>query len=58
MEVILAPRVGFEPTTLRLTAECSTAELSRIICHNTHIITHYLERTTIVLSKSNTDLSS
>ena len=23
------PRVGFEPTTLRLTAECSTAELSR-----------------------------
>ena len=25
------PRVGFEPTTLRLTAECSAAELSRII---------------------------
>ena len=25
----MAPRVGFEPTTLRLTAECSTAELSR-----------------------------
>ena len=25
------PRVGFEPTTLRLTAECSTAELSRNI---------------------------
>ena len=25
------PRVGFEPTTLRLTAGCSTAELSRII---------------------------
>ena len=25
-----APRVGFEPTTLRLTAGCSTAELSRI----------------------------
>ena len=24
------PRVGFEPTTLRLTAECSTAELSRM----------------------------
>ena len=24
------PRVGFEPTTLRLTAGCSTAELSRI----------------------------
>jgi hypothetical protein len=26
-----APRVGFEPTTLRLTAECSTIELSRNI---------------------------
>ena len=25
----LAPRVGFEPTTLRLTAGCSAAELSR-----------------------------
>ena len=25
------PRVGFEPTTLRLTAECSAAELSRNI---------------------------
>src|SRR6185369_15676103 len=27
--VILAPQVGFEPTTLRLTAECSTVELLR-----------------------------
>ena len=26
---ILAPQVGFEPTTLRLTAECSTIELLR-----------------------------
>ena len=26
---LLAPRVGFEPTTNRLTADCSTAELSR-----------------------------
>ena len=25
----LAPPVGFEPTTCRLTAECSTAELKR-----------------------------
>ena len=25
----MAPRVGFEPTTNRLTADCSTAELSR-----------------------------
>ena len=27
----MAPRVGFEPTTLRLTAGCSAAELSRNI---------------------------
>ena len=27
---ILAPQVGFEPTTVRLTAECSTTELLRI----------------------------
>ena len=27
----MAPPVGLEPTTLRLTAECSTIELSRII---------------------------
>ena len=25
----LAPQVGFEPTTLRITAECSTVELLR-----------------------------
>ena len=29
-ECKMAPRVGFEPTTLRLTAGCSTAELTRI----------------------------
>ena len=29
----MAPRVGFEPTTLRLTAECSTAELSGNAVH-------------------------
>ena len=28
---LLTPRVGLEPTTTRLTAECSTIELSRII---------------------------
>jgi hypothetical protein len=28
-ELILAPQVGLEPTTLRLTAECSTIELLR-----------------------------
>ena len=27
----ITPRVGLEPTTLRLTAECSTIELSRNI---------------------------
>ena len=30
-KVFLAPRVGLEPTTPRLTAVCSTIELSRII---------------------------
>jgi hypothetical protein len=28
-DLVLAPRVGFEPTTLRLTAGCSTVELPR-----------------------------
>ena len=27
----MAPQVGFEPTTLRLTAECSTVELLRSV---------------------------
>ena len=31
LQVFLAPRVGLEPTTFRLTAERSTTELSRII---------------------------
>jgi hypothetical protein len=36
----LAPRVGFEPTTLRLTAECSTVELPRSVrCYD-----HYYSR--------------
>ena len=30
-DFLVAPRVGFEPTTLRLTAGCSTAELTRNI---------------------------
>ena len=30
--ILTAPRVGLEPTTTRLTAECSTIELSRIMC--------------------------
>ena len=28
----LAPQVGLEPTTLRLTAECSAIELLRSVC--------------------------
>ena len=40
----LAPRVGLEPTTLRLTAECSTIELSRNIKRHVpskpHIVLH------------------
>ena len=31
LQVAFTPRVGLEPTTLRLTAECSTIELSRNI---------------------------
>src|SRR6202789_2750479 len=27
--IVLAPRAGFEPATIRLTVECSTAELPR-----------------------------
>ncbi len=35
----LAPQVGFEPTTLRLTAECSTVELLRngLLFHSTNL---------------------
>ena len=29
----LAPRVGFEPTTDRLTADCSATELPRKVTH-------------------------
>ena len=32
LHLLLAPRVGFEPTAYRLTVECSTAELSGNIC--------------------------
>ena len=34
----LAPRVGLEPTTTRLTAECSTIELSR------NILSYYIAK--------------
>ena len=31
--ILLAPQVGLEPTTLRLTAECSAIELLRNVWH-------------------------
>lgn len=31
LDVLMAPQAGFEPATYRLTAECSTVELLRII---------------------------
>ena len=47
----LAPRVGLEPTTLRLTAECSTIELSRNIKRHVpskpHIVLHPFSWTTV-----------
>ena len=33
--ILLAPEVGLEPTTLRLTAECSAIELLRIALWST-----------------------
>ncbi len=36
-----APRVGLEPTTPRLTAECSTIELSRIIWGTCSVYLYY-----------------
>src|SRR6202051_1854987 len=39
-ELVLAPQVGLEPTTLRLTAECSTIELLR---SNTSGSLHYIK---------------
>src|SRR6478752_3263908 len=37
----MAPQVGLEPTTVRLTAECSTTELLR---NNTSLATSYSHR--------------
>jgi hypothetical protein len=38
IDIKMAPRVGFEPTTLRLTAGCSTVELSRsAFCNQKYI---------------------
>ena len=41
-----APRVGLEPTTTRLTAECSTIELSRIISRHIPSKSHTVEKDT------------
>ena len=41
---LLAPPVGFEPTTLRLTAECSTAELRRNIGCGDYIFSRPVSR--------------
>jgi hypothetical protein len=38
--ILLAPQVGLEPTTLRLTAECSTIELLR---SNVGGLLHYIK---------------
>ena len=67
-----APRVGLEPTTPRLTAECSTIELSRNISSTINFETkeraavlyhwaieeYQLERTIIVHSKLHTECVS
>ena len=39
----LAPQVGFEPTTLRLTAECSTVELLRSKAGRLGFSHHYIK---------------
>ena len=44
------PRVGLEPTTTRLTAECSTIELSRIIIRG--IFNSYTFKTSYRLLKT------
>ena len=42
--LILAPQVGLEPTTLRLTAECSTIELLRSNVWRADLITTNRDR--------------
>ena len=51
-----APRVGLEPTTTRLTAECSTIELSRItVCR---FCFPFVLSTNILIIAHSTDLST
>ena len=45
LEKILAPRVGFEPTTLRLTAGCSAVELPRNVVPFVGAIDNYTQIT-------------
>ena len=53
--MIETPRVGLEPTTTRLTAECSTIELSRIIYNKTTYLIRCLFTLFNILSKLHTD---
>ena len=50
-----APQVGLEPTTLRLTAECSTIELLRKIAQ--HLLCHNLKRNSTGFSTLNSLIS-
>ena len=67
--ILTAPRVGLEPTTTRLTAECSTIELSRkISCFASYLRECYAfseksykakcEEILFIPSKPNTEISS
>ena len=38
LKAFLAPRVGFEPTTDRLTADCSATELPRKVTHKNNFM--------------------
>ena len=40
----MAPQVGLEPTTLRLTAECSAIELLRNIAALARLVTNYVTK--------------
>ena len=53
----LTPRVGLEPTTTRLTAECSTIELSRIIPFSILYLRYTLKNSHSIKHLSPTTLS-
>src|SRR5436190_17412303 len=54
--IYLAPQVGFEPTTLRLTAECSTVELLR--SNTGRILLYYTIRLSRVSNSGTPDPST